>query len=286
MRGQVPPRPTGVLLGLTTTLNPFSFYPSFGELWPLPLEEKLRRLRDPAMRSQLLSEQPTVTDGLVGEITTSFDKMFRLGDPAEYEPPPEASIAGQARSAGCRPEEIAYEMLLTDEGTAVIYHPLFNYLPGDLSYVQEMMEHPYTVMGLSDGGAHCGIISDASFPTTLIQHWGRDRTRGPKMALETLIAKQTRETAELVGLYDRGIIAPGYKADLNLIDFEALTIHAPKVVNDLPAGGRRLVQHATGYVASLVAGVVAFREGEPTGALNGRVLRGGQPSPSPSSEHV
>jgi N-acyl-D-aspartate/D-glutamate deacylase len=160
---------------------------------------------------------------------------------------------------------------------------LFNYLPGDLSYVHEMMAHPFTVMGLSDGGAHCGTICDASFPTTVIQHWGRDRTRGPKLPLHDLIRKQTSETALLVGLHDRGVLAPGFKADLNVIDFDNLTLHHPTIINDLPAGGRRLVQKATGYTATIVSGTVAFRDGVPTAALAGRLIRGAQDAPAPES---
>jgi len=280
MLGQVPPRATGVLLGLTATLNPFSFHPSFKPLVNLSHEAKLAALSDPGMRSQLLSESTLMTEGLVGEILTSWQKMFRLGEPANYEPAPEESFAGIAEATGRRPEEVAYDAMLADNGRALIYHPLFNYQPGDLSFVEQMLDHPHTVMGLSDGGAHCGVISDASFPTTLIQHWGRDRTRGRKLPLERLVRMQTRDTAELVGLRDRGVLAAGYKADINVIDFDNLALHEPRVEYDLPAGGRRLVQRATGYVATIVSGEVAFRNGEPTGALNGRLIRGAQAEPA------
>lgn len=279
MRGQVPPRATGVLLGLTATLNPFSFHPSFRRLHPMPLEEKVAEMRKPEVRAALLSEESTFTEGLVGEIIGSWHKMYRLGEPANYEPAPEESFAGLAEARGCTPQEIAYDVLLEKDGAALIYHPLFNYETGDLSLVQEMLEHPHTTFGLSDGGAHCGVISDASFPTTLIQHWGRDRSRGPKLPLERLISMQTKETAELVGLHDRGVLAPGYKADVNVIDFDHLTLHEPTVEYDLPAGGRRLVQRASGYEVTIVAGEIAFRDGEPTGALNGRLIRGAQPAP-------
>jgi len=279
VRGQVPPRATGVLMGLTATLTPFIFSPTFGEFAPLDLPERVQRLRDPVTRATILAD-PVPELGLVTEIVTGFHKMFRLGEPANYEPDPATSFASIADRAGVTPQEIAYDALLEDDGRALIYHPLFNYLPGDLSYVEEMMAHPFTVMGLSDGGAHCGTICDASFPTTLIQHWGRDRTRGPRFPLEELIRKQTSETAALVGLCDRGVVAPGYKADLNVIDFDHLTLHHPTIVNDLPAGGRRLVQTASGYVATIVSGAVAFRDGAPTGALPGRLIRGAQPTPS------
>lgn len=275
MRGQVPPRATGVLLGLTVTLNPFSFHPSFGEIGSLPLAEQVARLKDPVFRAQLLAEEPIdIGVPLVTEIITSFHKMFRLGEPANYEPAPEDSFAAQAEAAGVSALEIVLDLMLEKDGRALIYHPLFNYLPGNLDCVEEMLTHPHTVFGLSDGGAHCGALCDASFPTTLIQHWGRDRSRGKKIPLETLIRMQTKETAELVGMTDRGLLAVGYKADINIIDFESLTLHEPTVVNDLPAGGRRLIQKASGYTATLVAGKVAFREGEPTGELNGRLVRG------------
>ncbi|MCB1845730.1 MAG: amidohydrolase family protein, partial [Halioglobus sp.] len=177
--------------------------------------------------------------------------------------------------------EVAYDTMLENDGRALIYQPLFNYEPGNLEHVKTMLEHPYTVMGLADAGAHCGMLCDASFPTTLIQHWGRDRSRGERLPLARLIAMQTSETARQVGLQDRGLLRPGYKADINIIDFDRLTLHAPQVVNDLPAGGRRLVQTASGYVATLIAGKVAFREGQPTGELNGRLVRGPQAAPAP-----
>ncbi len=279
MRGQVPPRATGVILGLTATLNPFLLSPHYQELSRLELGERVERMRDPAVREAILGDEiPEL--GLVTEIVSAWHKMFRLNDPPDYEPSYEDSFAGIAEREGRHPKEVAYDALLEDDGHALLYHPLFNYLPGDLSYVQEMMEHPHTVMGLSDGGAHCGTICDASFPTTLLQHWGRDRTRGPKLAVEDLVRKQTSETAALVGLHDRGILEPGFKADLNLIDFDELRLHAPTIVHDLPAGGRRLMQRAEGYVATIVSGTVAFRNGEPTGAFAGRLIRGAQPSPA------
>jgi N-acyl-D-aspartate/D-glutamate deacylase len=213
------------------------------------------------------------------EIITSYSKMFHLDDPADYEPDPVDSVAGRAEREGRAVGEILLDMLLENDGKALIYHPLFNYMPGNLDFVEEMLRHPHTVFGLSDGGAHCGALCDASFPTTLIQHWGRDRHRGNKLPLQQLIHMQTQETAELVGLHDRGVLKPGYKADINIIDFDNLVLHPPTVINDLPANGRRLVQRATGYVASLVSGRVAFREGKPTGELNGRLIRGAQQAP-------
>jgi N-acyl-D-aspartate/D-glutamate deacylase len=279
VRGQVPARATGVVMGLGATLNPFLLSPNYRPIAGLDLDAKVAALRDPDLRDRILADEVPEL-GLVTEIVTAWHKMFVLADPPDYEPGPEASFAAIAEREGRTPQEVAYDALLADDGRALIYHPLFNYQPGDLSFVQEMMEHPHTVMGLSDGGAHCGTICDASFPTTLLQHWGRDRDRGPRLPLEDLIRKQTSETASLVGLHDRGVLRPGYKADVNLIDFDRLRPRRPQIVNDLPAGGRRLVQDADGYVATVVSGKVAFLAGQPTGEFNGRLIRGARPSPS------
>ena len=274
MYGQVPPRATGINMGLEVTLNPFTFYPSFYDLSKKSLEEKVATMRDPKFKKKLLSEQPvSIGNPLVEEITQSFNKMFRLGDPANYEPDPDSSFKAIAKKQNISPQEVAYECLLEKEGKALIYHPLFNYLPGNLDFVEKMLNHPYSISGLGDAGAHCGAISDASFPTTLIQHWGRDRTRGKKIPLEKLISMQTLETSRLLGISDRGVLKEGYKADINVIDFDNLTLHEPEVLHDLPAGGRRLVQKASGYEYTIVSGQIAFENGEATGALNGRLIR-------------
>ena len=274
MYGQVPPRATGINMGLTATLNPFTFYPSFYEFSKQSLEEKVATMKDPAFKEKLLSEDPvSIGNPLVDEITQSFNKMFRLGEPANYEPEPDASFEAIAKKQNISPQEVAYDCMLEKEGRALIYHPLFNYLPGNLDYVERMLNHPYSISGLGDAGAHCGAISDASFPTTLIQHWGRDRKRGKKIPLEKLISMQTLETSRLLGITDRGVLKEGYKADINVIDFENLTLHEPEVLNDLPAGGRRLVQRASGYEYTIVSGQIAFKDGESTGALNGKLIR-------------
>ncbi len=274
MYGQVPPRATGINMGLEVTLNPFTFYPSFYDLSKKSLEEKVATMRDPKFKKKLLSEQPvSIGNPLVEEITQSFNKMFRLGDPANYEPDPDSSFEAIAKKQNISPQEVAYDCLLEKEGKALIYHPLFNYLPGNLDFVEKMLNHPYSISGLGDAGAHCGAISDASFPTTLIQHWGRDRTRGKKIPLEKLISMQTLETSRLLGISDRGVLKEGYKADINVIDFDNLTLHEPEVLHDLPAGGRRLVQKASGYEYTIVSGQIAFKNGEATGALNGRLIR-------------
>ena len=273
MFGQVPPRATGILMGLTATLNPFRFYPSYMEIADLSLEDRVKIMKREDFREKLLQEKGVSINPLVDEIVTSYEKMFKLGEPANYEPDSKDSFKSLADSSNMTAEEIAYESMLEKEGKALIYHPLFNYQTGDLSLVEKMLKHPYTISGLGDAGAHCGAISDASFPTTLVQHWSRDRTKGEKLPLETVIKMQTSETANLLGIEDRGVIEEGYKADINVIDYEGLTLHEPEIVNDLPAGGRRLVQKASGYDYTIVSGEIAFIKGEATGLLNGRLIR-------------
>ena len=273
MFGQVPPRATGILMGLTATLNPFRFYPSYMEIAELPLNERVKIMSDSSFRDRLLGEEGVSINPLVDEIVQSYEKMFKLGEPANYEPDPKDSFQSLSETSNRTAQEIAYDAMLEKEGRALIYHPLFNYQPGDLSLVEKMLKHPYTISGLGDAGAHCGAISDASFPTTLVQHWSRDRDRGEKLPLKTVIKMQTSETASLLGINDRGILEEGYKADINIIDYEKLTLHEPEIINDLPAGGRRLVQKASGYDYTIVSGAVAFIKGEATGVLNGKLIR-------------
>ena len=274
MYGQVPPRATGILMGLTASLNPFTLHPSFMEIANLPLDEKVAKMEEASFREKILSEKPISVDNpLLDEIITSFNKMFRLGEPANYEPGPEMSALSESKRMKISPEEVLLDMLLEKDGNALIYHPLFNYEPGNLDHVETMLNHPYTIFGLGDAGAHCGAISDASFPTTLLQHWGRDRTKGNKFPLERLIKMQTSETSELLGIADRGALEVGLKADINIIDFKNLTIHEPEIIYDLPAGGKRLMQKASGYEYTIVSGEVAFKKGEATGALNGKLIR-------------
>ena len=276
MYGQVPPIATGILMGLTATLNPFRFHPSYMEIAELSLEERVKIMNTSDFREKLLKENAVSINPLVDEIVNSYGKMFRLGEPANYEPDPETSFDSLANLSNMTAEEIAYDAMLEKEGRALIYHPLFNYQTGDLSLVEKMLKHPYTISGLGDAGAHCGAISDASFPTTLVQHWSRDRDRGDKLPLETVIKMQTSETASLLGINDRGVIEEGYKADINVIDYDGLTLHEPEIINDLPAGGRRLVQKASGYDYTIVSGEIAFIKGEATGKLNGRLIRNSQ----------
>ena len=281
MYGQVPPRATGVLQGLTATLNPFLLYEVYHEIAALPLDEQVAVMRTPEFRQRLLNSNIIEMDQpLLNEILYSYEKLFRLREPVNYEPDPKDSFAQQAAAQGLTPQELIYDALLEKDGRALLYLPLFNYENGNLDHVKTMLDHPYTFAGLGDAGAHCGALCDASFPTTLIQHWGRDRSRGPKIPLQKLIAMQTSETAQQLGLMDRGVLKSGYKADINIIDYEALRPCEPEIVYDLPANGRRLVQKAVGYETTLISGKVAFRNGESTGQLNGRLLRGSQPAPA------
>ncbi|HEY7844406.1 MAG TPA: amidohydrolase family protein, partial [Bradyrhizobium sp.] len=206
----------------------------------------------------------------------NYDKMYLLGNPPDYEQPKENALGPQARRLGKKPEELAYDAMLSDEGRGMLYVPFLNYVDGNLDATREMLCDPRSVPGLSDGGAHCGIICDASFPTYLLTHWTRDRSRGEKLSIPFVVAAQSRKTALSVGLYDRGLLAPGFKGDINVIDYDRLHLHPPKVHYDLPVGGRRLLQQVDGYDATIVSGVVTQREGRATGARPGRLVRGSQ----------
>ncbi|HEY5290560.1 MAG TPA: amidohydrolase family protein, partial [Caulobacteraceae bacterium] len=202
-----------------------------------------------------------------------------MAETPDYEPGPETTVDAIARARGVVPEAVALDHMLEGGGKGMLYVPFLNYVEGSLDAARAMIDHPLTVPGLSDGGAHVGMICDGSFPTTMIAHWTRDRARGPKLPLAEVVRMQTRDTARLLGLNDRGLIAPGYRADLNVIDYDRLALHAPAVAYDLPSGGRRLIQKASGYVATLVAGQITYREGEATGALPGRLVRGARAAP-------
>lgn len=274
MRAQVGPRPVGLLLGLELTLNPFSGHPVYQTIAQDPFEARLSALRDPAFRERLLKDEPDADNPFVKSILRSFGKMFVLGDPPDYEPTADKTVAAIAAARGTSPEAVALDLMLADDGRGMLYLPFLNYAQGSLDPVRTMLESPASLPGLSDGGAHVGMICDGSFPTTLLTHWARDRTRGEKLPLEFLIKRQCHDTAAWVGLKDRGLLQPGYRADLNVIDFDGLTLHTPHIVHDLPAGGRRLMQSADGYEATIVAGQVIQRHGEATGAKPGRLVRG------------
>jgi N-acyl-D-aspartate/D-glutamate deacylase len=239
----------------------------------LPLEERVAALRHDDLRLRIIAD-------LDERGMRSLERTFELADPPDYEPAAESSVAARASRLGCTPAELLYDLLLADEGRALLYLPVLNYADGSLDAAYELLSHPRSVPGLGDGGAHVGTICDASFPTTLLTHWGRDRERGPKFDLPWLVQRQCRATAETVGLRDRGIIAPGYKADLNVVDFDNLAVSRPMMAHDLPAGGRRLLQSARGYLHTIVSGEEVYRDGEPTGALPGRLVRGERKDPS------
>jgi len=272
---QIAARPVGLLLGLELSRNPFQTHPSYKAIAHLPLAERLARLRQPAVRAAILEESATATDDPLF-FRPNYDKMYLLGDPPDYEQPPENALGPKARKLGRKPEELAYEAMLSDDGRGMLYVPFLNYADGNLDATREMLSDPRSVPGLSDGGAHCGIICDASFPTYLLTHWTRDRSRGEKLSIPFVVAAQARKTALSVGLADRGLIAPGYKADINVIDYGRLHLHPPKVHYDLPVGGRRLLQQVDGYDATIVSGVVTQRQGTPTGARPGKLVRGVQ----------
>ncbi len=275
IRGQVAPRPIGLLLGLQGTINPFIAHETFAQIRDKPLAQKVRIMRDPSFRARMLAETEAKQAHPLARRVMAFDRIFPLGDPPNYEPPKETSLAAMAARGNREAQDIAYDMLLEDEGRAFLFLPFANYTDFNLDACHDMIAHPNTVQGLGDGGAHVGIISDASFATYLLTHWGRDRAKG-KFDLGYLVKRQTADTARAVGLMDRGVIATGKKGDLNIIDFDKLQVQAPKMAFDLPAGGKRLLQGANGYDATIVSGQIAYRNGEATGALPGKLVRGPQ----------
>jgi len=273
-------RPFGMLFGFPG-YHAFTHRPTFRKLKAeLDRDELARRLADPAVRAAILAEEdlppdPTVLfDAMYAMIQHSMDRIYALGDPPDYEPTGDRTVAAIAEQRGEDPLATMYDLMLESDAGAMLMLPFFNYVQGNHDAIYEMMNHPAAVSGLSDGGAHCGLICDASYPTFLLTHWARDRRRGPRIPLETVVRKQTMETATLYGLSDRGVIEVGKKADINVIDMDALTLDLPRMVYDLPAGGRRLIQGARGYDATIVSGVVTRRRGVDTGARPGRLIRG------------
>ncbi|HEX3864732.1 MAG TPA: amidohydrolase family protein [Stellaceae bacterium] len=277
---QVAGRPVGVILGHNTSLNPFTFRPSYRALDKLPATERWARLRDPETRARILAEAPSEAElakqgQFLRFIATRWDRMFEMGMPLDYEPTADKSVAAIAARTNHTPDEIAYDYLT--EGTEnFLFFPVVGYVHGDHEQIRELLLDPATLLGLGDGGAHCGQIVDAGVPSYMLSHWGRDRQRGPGMKLEHLVKMQTSETADFFGFKDRGRLAPGLRADINIIDFDRLHLHQPEIVHDLPAGGRRLVQRVDGYRATLVAGTPIFENGEETGARPGRLVRNGR----------
>ena len=284
LRPQVGSRPTTLLIG-HPTFHPLSFRPTFGSLGLLPFEERMVKLRDPAIRRKILSEESVYPipqlEIVMDMIENGLDKVFRLGDPPCYEPPPGESLKAAAEREGRDPFDLLYDWMLELDGRQLLMLTLLGYSNYDLEPTRTMLEHPRTAFGLGDGGAHCGAICDASMTTSLLEHWAKARTRGPRLPIEQAVKKMTYDTASLYGLTDRGRLAPGLRADLNVIDFDRLSLSLPEVAQDLPAGASRLVQRARGYEATIVSGEVTFREGEHTGALPGRLVRGGQGTDEP-----
>jgi N-acyl-D-amino-acid deacylase len=277
---QIAGRPIGVMMGVGTALNPFTVRPSYKKLESLPIEEQRKRLRDPEVRRQILAEKPS--DAEVAKlaqfrqaVTSKWERFYTMGNPPDYEPAPEKSVAAIAARTGRPPDEVAYDYMTEADGQ-YLYFPVVNYVVGDHAPIYEMLNDPACLLGLSDGGAHCTSIVDAGVPTFMLMHWGRDRSRGPRLPLEHLVKRQTSETADFFGFSDRGRLAPGLRADVNLIDFDRLQVQKPELVHDMPAGGRRFVQRVTGYEATLVAGETIFERGEHTGAMPGRLVRAGR----------
>jgi N-acyl-D-amino-acid deacylase len=280
LTAQIAGRPIGVMMGIGTALNPFTVRPSYKAIEALPIAEQRARLRDPQVRRQILAEAPSQSDvdrlsQFRQAVVDRWDVFFPMGNPPDYEPAPEKSIAAIAARTGRPPDEVAYDYI-TAADAQYLWFPVVNYVSGDHEPIREMLDDPACLLGLSDGGAHCTSVVDAGLPTFMLTHWSRDRSRGPKLPLERLIKRQTSETADFFGLSDRGRLAPGLRADVNLIDYERLQVQKPELVHDMPAGGRRFVQKVDGYEATIVAGTPLFERGAHTGALPGRLIRAGR----------
>lgn len=274
--GQVAGRPVGVLMSWDGTINPFMGRPTFEALRSLDAPARRTQLNKPEVRRLLLAEASTDERSLVQYISTSFDRMWLFEDEADYEPEPELSLLRRAGGDTTRAAEMAYDHLNSADGTGIIYFPFMNYAAGSLDPLRELHQHPRTRMGLADGGAHCGTIVDGGMPTFMLSYWARDRSRGDTLPLELVVHRQTQQTAEFYGLEDRGVLAPGYRADVNAIDFDTLGFERPRMAWDLPTGAPRYVQRSTGYRFTLCAGVATVEKGEFTGQLPGRLIRGPQ----------
>jgi N-acyl-D-aspartate/D-glutamate deacylase len=270
----------GILLGLQCTLHPFLMNPVWQTISDLPVPEQARRMTHPAMREAILAAQTDqVADHIPGgNRILRYDAMFELGEYPDYEPAEGDSILARATREGRAAEELAYDILIKDDGQGMFQQPFSNYFDGNLDAVREMLTHPYTLPGLADGGAHVGSICDSSFTSTLLQHWVRDRSHD-KLPIEFVFQRQSRDTAQALGLNDRGVLAPGYRADIIVVDMDGLRIHRPEVHYDLPGGGRRLQQRVEGYRHTFVNGVETYQDGEATGALPGRLVRGARNRP-------
>jgi N-acyl-D-aspartate/D-glutamate deacylase len=274
---QVAGRSIGILYCLQGSIHPLMFHPAYQEVQSLPLAERLVALAEPERRRRIIHDVPDDGGMFERAILGNLGKIWSVDDAnIDYEPAANDSIAAHAARIGVPPMQVLLDQLTSLDGDGMVYAPFFNYCYGDLSFTEQVTRHPHTRMGLSDGGAHCGAICDGGMPTFMLTHWTRDRKRGPKLPLEHIVHRQTAQTAGLYGLSDRGVIAPGKRADLNLIDYELLSFESPRMAFDLPAGGRRLVQKASGYVGTWVAGVQTVDHDEFTGATPGRLLRAGR----------
>lgn len=273
IRAQVAPRAIGITLGLDITMQPFMLTQACKRIAHLPLGKRVAHMSSPEFRALVLAEAGAAVEHPLQTFIGNLERVWELEDPPEYEPSPSASIANRARRLGKAPRELMYDLLIADGGTRLFYSPFANYAEDSLDCCREMILDEHCIMGLSDGGAHVSTICDASFPTFLFTHWGRDRRRGELIELSRLVKAQTRDTAQAVGLSDRGLLAEGYKADLNVIDFDALKVRKPNVVFDLPGDGRRLEQRSDGYLATFVSGEMTYEKGEATGALPGCLIR-------------
>ena len=274
IRPQAAGRPTGVLHGLQSSFHAFVGHPTWrNELADLDHDALLARLNDPQMKARLLAEESVIKGGPMQDLPRLMHQVFPLGEKPNYEPDQADSIAGLAKASGLDPMEVMYDLLVANDGKELFYQPLGGYQAYSLDGQKKLLEHPNVLFGLSDGGAHCGVIADAGMPTFIMTHWGRDRTKGDKMELEFLVKSLTADTAHAFGMFDRGEISEGKIADMNVIDFSALRLHRPEAIFDLPAGGRRLVQRAEGYEATIKAGEVIFESGVHTGALPGKLVR-------------
>ncbi len=272
-------RPIGILMSWEATAHPFLFHQAYQEVAQLPFEERLAALRAPARRQAILDERLDDLTPFLESMVHGFDKMWPFTADADYEPDPADSVAAVAEREGRAPAEVVYDTLMSNDGKGLIYFPLFNYSDRTLDPLREMHLHPRTFMGLADAGAHCGAIADGGMPTFMVSYWTRDRARGERLPLEFVVHRQTQQTARVYGLEDRGVLAPGYRADVNVIDGDAIGVEAPRMAYDLPTGARRYVQRAHGYVMTLCRGEVVAENGEFTGATPGRLIRGPQPTP-------
>jgi N-acyl-D-aspartate/D-glutamate deacylase len=272
-------RPGGLLLGLSTSLHPFLGHPSYQPLKDLPLPEKVAALRRPELRRAILDDTTRFTSEFARDVSGAFGRMFPMGDPPDYEPSPNDSVEARAGRLRVPPAELCYDVLLEDDGRSLLFFPMGDFAQRSLDSLHERLLRPGTVLSLGDGGAHCRLISDASVFTYMLSYWARDRTKGPRLTVERAVQLMTSDSAALYRLADRGVLAPGLRADINVIDHDRLGFGPPRMVADLPAGGERFLQTATGYVATICAGSVTVENGTVTNQRPGRLVRGPQQSP-------